>query len=69
MVSFLCSFVSQQSVVLFPDINSHEEMGLVTTDRFLGCAESAVLIFEQILNTCLHDVGPISLAYYVHARD
>ena len=35
---------------------SHEEKGLVTIERFLGCADSAVLIFERTLITCLHDV-------------
>jgi len=28
----------------------------VTIERFFGCADSAVLIFERTLITCLHDV-------------
>ena len=28
-------------------ISSHEEMGLVTIEQFLGCAESAVLILNN----------------------
>ena len=28
---------------------SHEEMGLVTVERFLGCAESAILILNNVI--------------------
>jgi len=34
-----------------PDSLSYEEKGLVTIEQFLGCAESAVSIFEQALFT------------------
>jgi len=42
---------SEEIVVLSP---SHEEKGLVTIERFLGCADSAVLILNECwLHACM----------------
>jgi len=40
---------------LAPTLSISQGKGLVTTERFLGCADSEVLM----LIACLHDIGPI----------
>ena len=38
---------SRSSIVSWPDPTSHEEKGLVSIERFLGCAESIALILDK----------------------
>ena len=52
-----CELSAFHTLVWFPAPTLSQGKGLVTTERFLGCADSEVLM----LIACLHDIGPIHI--------
>ena len=46
-IGAIIKYGSSSLLVSCPDPISHEEKGLVTIERFFGCAKSAVLILNE----------------------